>query len=72
MELLWIDVLTTNWDTLLERPEPETPDLIYGCVQTIKDIAYQSRPRIVKLHGSLPSQKPFIFTEDEFRGTQPK
>ena len=67
MELPWRDVLTTNWDTLLERTEPETPDRIYGCVQTIKDIGHKSRPRIVKLHGSLPSYKPFIFTEDEFR-----
>ena len=67
MELPWRDVLTTNWDTLLERTKPETPDRIYSCVRTIRDIALQSRPRIVKLHGSLPSQKPFIFTEDEFR-----
>ena len=67
MELPWRDVLTTNWDTLLERTKPETPDRIYSCVRTIRDIALQSRPRIVKLHGSLPSHKPFIFTEDEFR-----
>ena len=67
MELPWRDVLTTNWDTLLERTKPETPDRIYSCVRTIRDIALQSRPRIVKLHGSLPSHRPFIFTEDEFR-----
>ena len=67
MGLPWKDVLTTNWDTLLERTKPETPDRIYRCVRTIQDIAHQSRPRIVKLHGSLPSHRPFIFTEDEFR-----
>ena len=67
MELPWRDVLTTNWDRLLERTKPETPDRIYSCVQTIQDIAHTSRPRIVKLHGSLPSHRPFIFTEDEFR-----
>ena len=67
MELPWRDVLTTNWDRLLERTKPETPDRIYSCVQTIQDIAHKSRPRIVKLHGSLPSHRPFIFTEDEFR-----
>lgn len=67
LELPWRDVLTTNWDTLLERTTPETPDRIYSCVRTVQDIAHQESPRIVKLHGSLPSHKPFIFTEDEFR-----
>lgn len=67
LELPWRDVLTTNWDTLLERTTPETPDRIYSCVRTVQDIAHQASPRIVKLHGSLPSHKPFIFTEDEFR-----
>lgn len=67
LELPWQDVLTTNWDTLLERTTPETPDRVYSCVRTVQDIAHQAAPRIIKLHGSLPSHKPFIFTEDEFR-----
>lgn len=67
MDFPWKDVLTTNWDTLLERTAPETPDRIYGCVRTVQDIAHKRRPRIVKLHGSLPSHKPFIITEDDFR-----
>ncbi|WRH64371.1 MAG: SIR2 family protein [Fuscovulum sp.] len=67
MEFPWVDVLTTNWDTLLERTSPKTPDRVYSCVQTISDLARSRAPRIVKLHGSLPSSKPFIFTEDEFR-----
>ncbi len=67
LELPWQDVLTTNWDTLLERTTPETPDRVYSCVRTLQDIAHQAPPRIIKLHGSLPSHKPFIFTEDEFR-----
>lgn len=67
LELPWRDVLTTNWDTLLERTKPQTPDRIYSCVRTIQDIAHRSQPRIVKLHGSLPSYKPFIFTEDDYR-----
>lgn len=67
LELPWQDVLTTNWDTLLERTTPETPDRVYSCVRTVQDIAHQIPPRIIKLHGSLPSHKPFIFTEDEFR-----
>ena len=67
LEFPWRDILTTNWDTLLERTKPETPDRIYSCVRTVQEIAHQRSPRIVKLHGSLPSYKPFVFTEDDFR-----
>lgn len=67
LELPWRDILTTNWDTLLERTKPQTPDRIYSCVRTIQDIAHQNQPRIIKLHGSLPSYNPFIFTEDDYR-----
>lgn len=67
LEFPWRDVLTTNWDTLLERTKPQTPDRIYSCVRTVQDIAHRAQPRIVKLHGSLPSHKPFIFTEDDYR-----
>ncbi|MBO3760458.1 SIR2 family protein [Ciceribacter sp. L1K22] len=67
MEFPWRDVLTTNWDTLLERTKPQTPDRIYSCVRTVQDIANQPSPRIVKLHGSMPSHKPFIITEDDYR-----
>lgn len=66
VQLPWRDILTTNWDTLLERTE-STPDRIYSCVRTIQDIPHQRHPRIVKLHGSLPSHRPFIFTEDDYR-----
>lgn len=67
LELPWRDVLTTNWDTLLERTQPQTPDRIYSCVRTVQEIAHRAKPRIVKLHGSLPAHKPFIFTEDDYR-----
>lgn len=67
LEMPWRDVLTTNWDTLLERTKLETPDRIYSRVCTVQDIAHQPRPRIVKLHGTLPSHKPFVFTEDDYR-----
>ncbi|MEP4929487.1 MAG: SIR2 family protein [Hyphomicrobiales bacterium] len=67
VELPWRDILTTNWDTLLERTSPKTPDRIYGCVRTVEDIARVRAPRVVKLHGSLPSHAPLIFTEDDFR-----
>ena len=67
LKLPWTDVLTTNWDTLLERTVEQNPDLSYDVIRTTSDIARTSAPRITKLHGSLPSHGPFIFTEEDFR-----
>ncbi len=30
-------------------------------------MVYSSRPRIIKLHGSFPSQRPFVVTEEDYR-----
>lgn len=67
LSLPWADVLTTNWDTLLERTSLPDPDSRYEVVRTPSDIGRTRPPRIVKLHGSLPSHTPFIFTEEDFR-----
>ncbi|CAN7520732.1 SIR2 family NAD-dependent protein deacylase [Rhizobium sp. LjRoot254] len=67
LSLPWADVLTTNWDTLLERTTLRDPDKSYDVVRTVTDIARTRSPRIVKLHGSLPSHLPFIFTSEDFR-----
>lgn len=66
LRLPWTDVLTTNWDTLLERTTDKYHDRPYSIVGVPSDIAHAGSPRIVKLHGSLPSG-PFIFTEEDFR-----
>ena len=71
LRLPWKDVLTTNWDTLLEKSVEDNPDLAYDIVRTTSDVARTTAPRIVKLHGSLPSHTPFILTEEDFR-TYPK
>ncbi|WP_354096954.1 SIR2 family protein [Bradyrhizobium sp. RT10b] len=65
--LPWADVLTTNWDTLLERTQLQEPDRSYEVVRVMSDIARTRAPRIVKLHGSLPAHEPFIFTAEDFR-----
>ena len=65
--LPWADVLTTNWDTLLERTQLQEPDRSYEVVRVISDIARTRAPRIVKLHGSLPAHEPFTFTAEDFR-----
>ena len=71
LQLPWSDVFTTNWDTLLDRTADALHEIRYDKVLCIEDIPLTMRPRLVKLHGSFPSNRPFIFTEDDFR-TYPK
>lgn len=66
LELPWADVLTTNYDTLLERAA-RLSGRRYSPVYRAEDLARTAAPRIVKLHGSLPSHTPFVLTEDDFR-----
>lgn len=67
LSLPWSDVFTTNYDTLLERTRPAIYDRKYDLVLTVSDIPPQMKPRIVKLHGSFPSHRPFIITEEHYR-----
>ena len=67
LRLPWRDVLTTNWDTLLERTRPSVVERAYSVVRNIDEIPLASRPRIVKLHGSLPAHFPLVFTEEDYR-----
>ena len=67
LKLRWNDVFTTNYDTLLERGALNIPFRNYQAVTSPEDLTNAKRPRIVKLHGSFPSQRPFIFTEEDFR-----
>jgi SIR2-like domain len=68
LNLPWADVFTTNYDTLLEDTAVDVPDRKYDLVVLPDDIPTATAPRIVKLHGSFPSTRPFIFTEEDFRG----
>ncbi len=63
LRLPWADVFTTNWDTLLERANP---DSAYTVVQTAREIPGKARPRIVKLHGTIPDP-PLIVTSEDYR-----
>ncbi len=67
MDLPWADVLTTNYDTLLERAARLVQARSYSVVTTAEDLGSSAPPRIVKLHGSLPSRRPFVLTEEDFR-----
>ncbi|NNB99684.1 SIR2 family protein [Corallococcus exiguus] len=67
LSLPWADLFTTNYDTLLERARTKVHEYKYDLVQTPSDVARAERPRIVKLHGSFPSHRPFIFTAEDYR-----
>lgn len=67
VKLPWDGIYTTNWDTLLERTAEPIVEQSYGVVRNKEQIPMTSRPRIVKLHGSLPSQFPLIVTEEDYR-----
>jgi SIR2-like domain len=66
LELPWTDVLTTNWDTVLERAAENT-DRSYEVVRTEADLTYAKSPRIVKLHGTIGDAGPLIFAEEDYR-----
>lgn len=67
VELPWADILTTNWDTLLERAAEKAEERVYDVLRTVEEIPEARAPRIVKLHGSFPAHRPFVFTEEDFR-----
>ena len=67
LSLPWRDVFTTNWDTLLERAGPNIAGRLYSVINKMGQLPEMSQPRIIKLHGSLPSQFPLIITEEDYR-----
>ena len=67
MALPWRDVFTTNWDTLLEKTNSRLTSRHYRVVSCVEEIPLARSPRIVKLHGSLPSRFPLIVTEEDYR-----
>ncbi|MDL5246380.1 SIR2 family protein [Leptospira weilii] len=67
LDLPWTDIFTTNYDTLLERARVGISEKNYQVVLNKEDLIYSERPRIIKLHGSFPSERPFIITEEDYR-----
>ena len=68
MDLPWTDVFTTNYDTLLERAANTVTSRRYNVVTSQEDLVNSNDvPRIIKLHGSFPSHRPFIITEEDYR-----
>ena len=67
LQLPWADVLTTNYDTLLERAATEIIAPAYDLVKTATDLVHARQPRIIKLHGSIDDDSQLVQTEDDYR-----
>lgn len=67
LEMPWTDILTTNWDTLLERASQEVHDPVYNVVCKQEDLSSARTPRIVKLHGTVNVTENLVFTQEDYR-----
>lgn len=68
LRLPWSDVFTTNYDTLLERAGKNLVEKTFTLVTNKNDLVGSSgTTRLIKLHGSFPSQRPFIITAEDYR-----
>jgi hypothetical protein len=67
LNLPWADVLTTNWDTLLERAAERAEEYVFETVRFEADLPHARSPRIIKLHGTLGAAGTLIFTEEDYR-----
>ncbi len=67
LELPWSEVLTTNWDTLLERASEDIHQPVYSVVSKQSDLSSARSPRIVKLHGTINITEELIFTQEDYR-----
>lgn len=67
LALPWSEVLTTNWDTLLERAAPAVDGRVYSMVRKQEDLASSRSPRIVKLHGTIGLDSRLVFTQEDYR-----
>lgn len=67
LQLPWSDVLTTNWDTLLERASERVHAPIYNTVTKQSDLAAVAPPRITKLHGTVNITEELIFSQEDYR-----
>ncbi len=67
MSLPWADVLTTNYDTLLERAADLIVDRNYERVVSKEKLVLSHSPRIIKLHGSFPSNPPYVISSEDYR-----
>lgn len=66
LNLPWTDVLTTNYDMLLEKACVSVTSKKYNVVLDQDALAHSKKPRIIKLHGGFQSER-FVITPDDYR-----
>lgn len=72
LALNWNNIFTTNYDRLLEWALDQYEAANYVVIRDEKDLLLSSKEKkIIKLHGSFPSNGPYIITEEDYR-TYPK
>ena len=77
LKINWNDIITTNWDTLLEKGFSNE----YIIIKKAKELKYQNKKRIIKINGSLRTSEEqekriynfddcfdylYVITEDDF------
>jgi hypothetical protein len=67
LELPWSEIMTTNWDTLLERAAKDVHGPYYTPVCRSSDLAWAPSPRIVKLHGTIGVTDTFVAAQEDYR-----
>jgi hypothetical protein len=67
LELPWSEIMTTNWDTLLERAAKDIHGPYYTPVCRASDLAWAPTPRIVKLHGTIGITDTFVAAQEDYR-----
>ncbi|MBC3918295.1 SIR2 family protein [Undibacterium sp. CY18W] len=67
LKLPWSEIMTTNWDTLLERASEKIHGPYYTSVTKAADLAWAPSPRIVKLHGTIGVTDTFIAAQEDYR-----
>ena len=65
LSLNWCDVITTNWDTLLEEARTGNE---YSIVKEAKELKVSNKKRIVKINGSLRDKDDLKKLKYEFDG----
>lgn len=67
LKLPWSEVMTTNWDTLLERAAKDILSPYYTPVTKASDFTWAQSPRIVKLHGTIGTTDSFVAAQEDYR-----
>ncbi|BBB61719.1 hypothetical protein UNDKW_3446 [Undibacterium sp. KW1] len=67
LELPWSEIMTTNWDTLLERAAEGIHGPYYTTITKPSDLTWASSPRIAKLHGTIGTTETFIAAQEDYR-----